>query len=202
MNLRSLILHPFEVRAIIDGRLSQIRRPATFFNEPEAVKMGFGNDCAKQFNPRFEDGWWKAATHGYQCRCPLGKVGDSVIGKETWAEVASQPYADGKEDRLVIYRASASYADRAFKTCKSPATMPAWASRITLTLTEIRVERVQEIGHKDALKCGVEYDVAKPDGSPLSRFETLWNSLYAKRGLGWDANPWCWVYTVKPEVLG
>lgn len=41
-------------------------------------------------------------------------------------------------------------------------------------------------------KEGVQYSVSQPDGAPLPRFRKLWDSTYAKRGFGWDANPWVW----------
>jgi hypothetical protein len=85
--------------------------------------------------------------------------------------------------------------------------MPRWASRITLELTGVRVERVQDIcGHGAALE-GVQresnygcwpdddYDafVAEEDRLAVAAYRTLWDSLNAARGYGWDVNPWVWV---------
>jgi hypothetical protein len=70
--------------------------------------------------------------------------------------------------------------------------MPRWASRITLTITDVRVERVQDISEADAKAEGVLMD--DPDAIFYSgMFAHLWNTIYHKRGLGWDANPWVWV---------
>jgi len=73
--------------------------------------------------------------------------------------------------------------------------MPRWASRITLELTDVRVQRLQEISAEDAVAEGCS---ALPDnGIALSRFTDLWNSINEKRGYGWGVNPWVWALTFK-----
>lgn len=76
--------------------------------------------------------------------------------------------------------------------------MPRWASRITLEITGIRVERLQGITEEDAeaegeswmgAGGGENYDVY----SARECFANLWDSLNAKRGYGWEVNPWVWV---------
>lgn len=95
--------------------------------------------------------------------------------------------------------------------------MPRWASRITLQVTAVRVERVQDISEEDAIAEGLDRewcsefvpetgmdvsgfdyrDYSDPSGitwtSPLESFKTLWDSINAKRGYSWDSNPWVWV---------
>lgn len=81
--------------------------------------------------------------------------------------------------------------------------MRRWASRINLEVTEVRAERVQDIGFRDVFAEGVQL----PDGlgvgvgsagwHPKDAFSDLWDSINAKRGFGWDANPWCWAITFK-----
>ncbi|MBA7590783.1 hypothetical protein ES708_32920 [subsurface metagenome] len=83
--------------------------------------------------------------------------------------------------------------------------MPRWASRIMLEITELRVERVQEIGVEDCLAEGLltEFHSGDIDGMSLvhsdllGQFHNLWDSLNAKRGYGWDTNPWVWVIGFK-----
>ena len=86
-----------------------------------------------------------------------------------------------------------------------------WASRVNLEITNIRVERVQDISEEDAEVEGVEYlhpDIKYPykdyllrtlDGCSTAResFYTLWDSINKKRGFGWDQNPWVWVVEFK-----
>jgi hypothetical protein len=62
--------------------------------------------------------------------------------------------------------------------------MPRAASRLTLTITEVRVERVQDITEADALAKGV---------ASVAEYRELWNHLNAERGYGWGVNPWVWV---------
>ncbi|ODM49113.1 hypothetical protein A9320_17775 [Ruegeria sp. PBVC088] len=93
--------------------------------------------------------------------------------------------------------------------------MPRWASRLTLIVTDVRVQRVQEISADDARAEGVQpvYDPASDTGDPAYMnyqktgeafaglgaarlsFMTLWDSLNAPRGYGWDVNPWVAAYT-------
>lgn len=88
--------------------------------------------------------------------------------------------------------------------------MPRWASRITLEITDIRIEQVQEITEHEAIKEGVldhrfngyesisEEEIRELlNGSPKVAFRCLWYSLYEKKGLGWNANPWVWVLTFR-----
>ena len=80
--------------------------------------------------------------------------------------------------------------------------MPRWASRILLEITEIRVERLQEISEADAEAEGLnpaEYDNpnAYADLPCTNQFGKFWDSLNAKRGYGWKTNPWVWVISFK-----
>jgi hypothetical protein len=82
--------------------------------------------------------------------------------------------------------------------------MPRWASRITLEITDIRVERVQEINNADAEQEGFAL-AGLQNGCPACdtidhsyyggrfHFAEYWDSLNAKRGYSWESNPWVWV---------
>lgn len=91
--------------------------------------------------------------------------------------------------------------------------MPRWACRLLLEVTEVRVQRVQEISEDDAVAEGVKHcvrDLATcADGSVDSceevamsldsrrAFAALWDSINAKRGYSWESNPWVWAVTFK-----
>jgi hypothetical protein len=96
--------------------------------------------------------------------------------------------------------------------------MPRWASRITLIVTEVRVQRLQEINEADAIAEGIEKDhavgmtnvwgwrdylrgheIAKRHyADPRDSFHSLWDSLNSDRGYSWEANPWVAAYTFRP----
>lgn len=67
--------------------------------------------------------------------------------------------------------------------------MPRWASRLTQTVSAIRIERLQDISISEALAEGI---VHKPFEA-ISIFSKLWDSINAKRGYSWESNPWVWV---------
>jgi hypothetical protein len=89
--------------------------------------------------------------------------------------------------------------------------MPRRASRITLEITEVRVQRVQAITREDARAEGISEYLHEFIGVPsteadadvwrnhttVENFAALWDSLNAKHGFGWDANPWVWVIEFK-----
>ena len=91
--------------------------------------------------------------------------------------------------------------------------MPRWASRITLEITDVRVERVQDITDEDCYAEGLPEDepsafqdaeMAKVAGLHVPErsaerhwFRVGWDRLNARRGFGWDANPWVWVLTFR-----
>jgi hypothetical protein len=75
--------------------------------------------------------------------------------------------------------------------------MPRAAARLFLRVKNVRAERLQDISEEDAIAEGV--DGIEP-GELFFNFIALWNSLNAKRGYGWEANPWVWVYTFERSV--
>ena len=78
-----------------------------------------------------------------------------------------------------------------------------WASRVTLEVTDVRVERVQDISRGDAIAESHRGQEACEDGgthkimTPSGEFEEIWDSIYRKRRLGFDVNPWAWVCEFK-----
>lgn len=82
--------------------------------------------------------------------------------------------------------------------------MARWASRITLEITGVRVERLQEISDDDALAEGcvstAVVNETKDDYTgeyANEQYARLWDSLNSKRGYSWESNPWVWVIEFK-----
>jgi hypothetical protein len=73
--------------------------------------------------------------------------------------------------------------------------MPRWASRITLEITAVRVERLGDISEADAIAEGVSNDMPivwqSGDDTPRGMFGELWESINGPES--WAANPWVWV---------
>ena len=200
------------VRAILDGRKTQTRRVV----KPQPENDGSGGVV------READSWiWRGGKAlrrvGYgddyvhtdreaMCRAmesvsPYGVPGDRLWVRETWGcpEADHPRVPDGRKpqpgDRIVY---AANEADAWQWRCGSgmpwrPSIhMPRWASRITLEVVSVRVERVQEIGEEDATAEGVAF-TKYANASARFHFREIWDSINAARGFGWDANPWVWV---------
>jgi len=210
MKERPIIFSAPLVRAILDGRKSQTRRVAVprFDDRKPCEHWHGGNDPVQAAL------MMRHCDHGSEgTTCPYGQPGDRLWVRETWKGMK-----DGGDSRPCV-----AYAATDFKParCKwdSPLFMPRWASRITLEVVGVRVERVQDITEADAAAEGCEA-IGVPivdDGTgdhlgdqPSFRygFAALWDSIYGKRAKGcdlahvggeavnaysWAANPWVWV---------
>lgn len=146
---------------------------------------------------------------------PLFKVGyvpgDRLYVRETWrpALSAADPWhvavayqADGQVKHW-NWSSDADFGDwnipkQAAKGNVTCIHMPRWASRLTLVVTDVRVQRVQDISWEDAMaegfsatESGIHPEFGGIHGDdPIEDFVDLWDSLNAKRGYGWDENPW------------
>jgi len=79
---------------------------------------------------------------------------------------------------------------------KPPIHMPREAARIFLRVTDVRAERLRDISEEDAIAEGCRGEIKGTVATkPIEEYRALWDSLNAKRGYGWDVNPWCWVYS-------
>jgi hypothetical protein len=206
------------VRAILDGRKTQTRRVV----KPQPWDNAFGGNGSRpiwgQGRPRCLGGNTYAihARFGSEdkwLRSPYGGDGDRLWVRETWADadcmyqshVNDVPgtigyFADksaiqfnAKSPRQIGAIDLASWNWNALKRRPS-IFMPRWASRITLEITSIRVERLQEISEADAIAEGVQCDPTFPAAlTNRTAFGKGWNTLNAKRGYSWESNPWVWV---------
>lgn len=196
------------VRAILAGQKTQTRRVVKVDEEWQFVGLdGAGRTwLMNRLDPDangnvFGDEWSYAP-------CPHGRPGDLLWVRETWQPIhtsacpwSQMPHVVGP-DAVAVYRQAFEADGRCMPSghWRPSIFMPRWASRITLRVTEVRVERLQEITQADARAEGVvdtsgawgeltDTDRAGPRGA----FEALWNDINGARGLGWDANPWVWV---------
>lgn len=128
------------------------------------------------------------------------RVGDTLWVRETWCplnldyEAAPRNVSVPLDGANVICSYRADHRDPRGDAkplqWRPSIFMPRWASRITLRITDVRVERLQSITEADAMAEGIEHD---PHVHTWLKFASLWNGINAGRGYSWDANPWVWI---------
>lgn len=126
--------------------------------------------------------------------CPFGQEGCKLWVRETHAIVDSAPYADGQSDETALYKAD--WKEGIQPRWRPSIHMPRWASRITLEVASVRVERLQEISETDAVAEGVKT-------LPAPQWRSTWRDTYCElweqiNGPGsWQSNSWVWVVEFK-----
>jgi len=225
MKERPILFSAPTVRAILDGRKTQTRRvlelPRNFeprmrkdgrasvgrilSPHPKRGKFGVFVEEAGPFGPVFD-----------LVPCRYAEPDDVLWVRETWASfgdsagitppVPHRCQIRYHADNTCLWRdvppgARGLYPDASFRLRPS-CCMPRWASRITLEVENVRVERVQDISEADAVAEGCtcrSWESAKhndgwdADEYAANVFSGLWDSINAERGFGWDSNPWVWV---------
>ncbi|HSC88532.1 MAG TPA: hypothetical protein VLC09_14720 [Polyangiaceae bacterium] len=211
------------VRAILDGTKTQTRRVVS--GALQTADGGWEHVSGARWRQVVARGPVFPETYGPAIKCPYGVAGDRLWVRETFdSRNSAGERWKPKDSAFVVFRDGAqmysdgtysppleSYAPGAFDLCRwRPSIhMPRWASRITLEVTAVRVERLQDISEEDAQAEGIERgedffqcptwrdympgDEAAswfPD-DPIGSYSTLWDSI---NGAGaWDANLWVWV---------
>jgi len=208
------------VRAILEGRKTVTRRVVKVQPRSKADIGSYGlgqpfirNPDVTKPNPQ----------------CPYGRPGDRLWVRETFALLGNDDgCCIDWEDNLVkgdergaarIYRASCPPGDYGLNQIPAKAEwkpdteaieydgawrpsifMPRWASRILLKITDVRVERLQDITDEQCVDegtvltkhaVGVKLTVPQGKSLPKAMFEDLWSSINGAES--WDANPWVWV---------
>ena len=218
MTERPILFSAPMVRALLAGTKTQTRRVVKHAREIDA------------FSPCEVPGEWRigvmeaGVTADMGCmRCPFGTPGDRLWVRETWGVGTRPDPFEGWRDGIE-YRADEALLeegdDLPLNAVTPPADvdfdkyagrwwpsihMPRWASRITLEVTAVRVERLQAISDADARAEGVERNV--DDGveyfgplnhghiDPRVAYRSLWESINGDGS--WEANPWVWAISFK-----
>jgi hypothetical protein len=205
---RPIIFSGPMVRAILKGNKTQTRRVVKKQRDMEF-------DAA---DPYYGPYWLSYATEAEgedaKVRCPYGKPGDRLWVREAFIHEPAEYCLEASvsipcRPATTWYRADIT-GDTRGVGWKPSIYMPRWASRITLEITGIRVERLQQISREDAQAEGIErvggnYSCSpwrnymlQPmaptvlnSSDPRHSFMTLWKSINSAGS--WDANPWVWV---------
>jgi hypothetical protein len=206
MTERPILFSAEMVRAILDGRKTQTRRVMKVQPWPDAtIEVGpyhphrIDRHGESQPGPVTFGAIWdhQDIVNGGDAGlpCPYGKPGDYLWVRETWAPLADCVVLNCAYYRLDHEEARSS-GSRVDVKWRPSIYMPRWASRITLRITDIRVERLQSVSHEDCEAEGCPGGHGSIPGYPYSatpreHFQTLWNKI---NGPGaWEANPWVWV---------
>lgn len=234
MRERGMIFNAEMVRALLDSRKTQTRRVLT----PRQLGLIELAAIAGECYP-LESGQQHANSQSYyREHCPFGAVGDRLWVRETWAVVSHAFDDDGLMVGYVPDRPSKAVHEKAFgrgyysghtiyaadggftwgdddgcvdgrSYWKPSIHMPRWASRITLEITNVGVQRLQAVSQGDAMREGLirlpasgryclnEGDQYFGGASRDARevFSWLWSSIYGDES--WQANPWVWVVEFK-----
>ena len=212
MKERPMIFNAEMVRAILDGRKTQTRRIVK--GVPESHNFHgwvMSSTCAKDEGKAcWAVGKSPLLNQPIRMHCPFGDVGDRIWVRETCRAVELESgldvvsYDAGGQDIPVkahpldaglwvdLYR----YRGGEGKTVPS-IHMPRWASRITLEITGVRVERLASISSDDARAEGYPVSRAADGGNidPWLWFRDLWDGIYPDQSF--KANPWVWVIEFK-----
>lgn len=222
MKERPIIFSAPMVRALLSGTKTQTRRAVSHSGLKD---LSYIVNCG--------DGWLGDEEGDFQARCPYGQPGDRLWVRETFDFLPSGG-PDEPQDCEIVYWATGSHEPRTAPSGYNPMIyghekvrpsihMPRWASRITLEVTGVRVERLQEISEVDAMAegitrlteplpprrwsgpnrftlkgmgsgaCAGSVSLNAPAAEDLYR--RLWESI---NGPGsWDLNPWVWVVEFK-----
>lgn len=210
MKARPILFSAPMVRALLAGTKTQTRRTVKWPGHAEPDGVEAHEELSGEFAP------WLNGERLHTIECPYGAPGDLLWVREAFTRVPATAYrmSEGVQqavnpddrDEAAIYAAG---WDRSIPKWKPSIHMPRWASRLTLEITDVRVERLQAISVADAdAECfggGFPWR-ALPElfPEPYERwgelsipecYARLWEHI---NGPGsWDANPWVWAVSFK-----
>lgn len=228
MRERPILLNADMVRAVLNGSKTQTRR---IIQSAAKNMQARGHEVITHRAPgdkwygdyvysmRDRSGVWQDFTNEqFLAKCPFGQPGDRLWVRETF-----RVHSRATDVATLVYKASQrqSWTQQTHRVpvsvCNKPAViekwtpsihMPRWASRITLEITGVRVERSQDITEQDSAAEGVPpagdllpeypdtYLTPKGDFATAKvAFQRLWESIYGEDS--WQANPWVWVIEFK-----
>ena len=211
MKERPILFSGPMVRALRDGSKTQTRRGCKPQPIADARFVGGHRLPATKRNPGQEISVEAPYVH---IACPYGQPGDRLAVRETfyaWGRWETRYSAKKGRDEWhfvdMTLECGRSYAydtdeDTPMIVTRRSTVVPLWwrrpaifmpraASRITLEITSVRVERLQDITRGDAMSEGCPFPNMAKGEDPRKWYADLWNQLNGPAA--WDANPWVWV---------
>lgn len=203
--VKPILFNTEMVQALLSGRKTMTRR---------VVKGVKGNNHISKKATKENPG---ATTHVLDAPkfdlCPYGKVGDLLYVRETHQYVSNEKIDKDGFQCLpkLIHGFKADYNGNEKDIKWRPSIfMPRYFSRITLEITDIKVERLQDISEEDARAEGIEVLTNEPTyknyinnkapcGTARGSFKSLWCSINGRENM--DSNPWCWCISFKVHKI-
>lgn len=215
MSIKPILFNTEMVRAILDGRKTQTRRVVKSLDGLSFYRAEPSEDAYEALGKwDFFYGWLEGGVMFDACvsvKAPCS-IGDILWVRETWGKLTEcdvfPPY-EPNEERF-IYRADIGDPDHFQAKWHPSIHMPREAARIFLRVTDVRVERLQDITEEQAVMEGFSAGCFEVSGGPwgveddpetwtaVEVFADLWNSTIKPKDrdiYGWYANPWVWVIT-------
>ena len=190
MKERPILFSGPMVRAILDGTKTQTRRVAKLQPRSQADIGWHGRSMPFIRNPDVTR---------RNLACPFGHPGDRLWVREAWKANSTfndLPPRDLPTGVKVFYLTGSGYSPSSARY-RHARFMPRWASRITLEITDVRVQRLHEISEADAIAEGTrEPSLVPVTGARFSErdvFAALWQHINGSAS--WNANPWVWALT-------
>lgn len=208
---RPILFSGAMVRALLDGSKTQTRRAVK--PQPNADTQHwwttFAASDVREIGKKVprDGGEWCSRQTGKAVRCPYGERGDRLWVREAWSYYWGGEYLYQKMPECVLHRADGfptslgSRPNGADFRWRPSIHMPRWASRLTLEITDVRVQRLQDTSEGDAEAEGIDFMRHVPDVdetlSARQLYAALWDSINERRGFSWASNPWVWAITFK-----
>ena len=196
------------VRALLDGAKTQTRRVLSLKGHRTFSEFGPSDTAGYDWHFRDAALLWHDHTHASLCKLLPYAAGDRLWAREAFWTCDECGYRNmcegGANHSGHIGRWCCASCDELLPRAKtSPIFMPRWASRLTLTVTDVRVQRLQEISAADSLAEGVQCHTCKAMGqsacnrrgcfASIDAFRAIWDHI---NGPGaWAENPWVAAYT-------
>jgi hypothetical protein len=188
------------VRALLEGRKTQTRR---ILRDQPFIEMAFMDEDYTQPSgkhyvihgaKKLRAAWpIDGKPEWDDDLCPYGKPGDRLWVREAMRITDILRY---DADQTIVPNIPDGWENTPRRPHVTSMFMPRWASRITLEITEVRVQRLQEISTEDALAEGIPHpeSLASTIGN-RGQYRSLWESINGKGS--WDANPFVWAISFK-----
>lgn len=220
MKERPILFNGEMVRAILEGRKTQTRRVMKptktnekyIFNHEAFKRYKFDHmwhDLKDRFCAFFKTGPVEESKFGFaeSFECPYGQPGDRLWVRERF--LLHQPFTGDIDNDLgkahAMYYADDNPRYRDKDKWRPSIHMPRWASRITLEITGVRVDRLQDISEPDAIAEGIHEDIGGKYQKAMGNgpycdfarqaYQFLWQDINGAES--WAANPWVWVIEFK-----